>query len=104
MRIHPRVVTPAFRTSRRIERGDDARGRYHVHRPVYDDRCDLELRRPVRHARHIGYAGVIRPCHGQVRDIVARDLRQGRKPGAAGVVAIDGPVTGSRSLRTKDEQ
>src|SRR3989442_6586026 len=42
MRVHPRVVAPAFGTGGRIERGDNARGRDHVHRPVHDEWRDLE--------------------------------------------------------------
>ena len=103
VRIHARVVAPALRSRRRIERRHDARGGDDIHRTVHHDRRDLERGWPVRHARHVGDAGVIRPGDLQPGDVAARDARERREPRAPRVVAIHGPVAGG-SLQASEQQ
>ena len=87
-----RVVGPPLHACRRIN-GDDAVGtRGVVERAVNDDGRGLEpgLAAAVRARRRI--AGMGDPGHAKLRDVVAVDLRERRKAGAAGIVAVERPI------------
>ena len=75
-----------------IERDDAAEWRREIERAVHHERRRFELDGLA--GRDVGVAGSIGPGDGELRDVVARDLRERRESASALVVAVGGPLSG----------
>ena len=94
VQVHPRVVPPALRAARGVERDDGPERRRQVQRALHRERCRLEARAVLQQV-----AGAIHPGEAQVADVGARDPSERRVAAAARVAAVGGPVAGSPLLR-----